>query len=81
MKSKVAHLDRAQYSSASKFFPKHDALTFDDVTLMTHKSDILPNDTDPTTNLSDEISLSTPFISADMDTVTESKMAIGMALN
>ena len=57
------------------------ALTFDDVSLATLYSEILPKDADTSTALSDAMRLQIPIISADMDTVTESRMAIAMALN
>ena len=57
------------------------ALTFDDVSLATLYSEILPKDADAATSLSETLRLPIPIISADMDTVTESRMAIAMALN
>jgi IMP dehydrogenase len=57
------------------------ALTFDDVSLATLYSEILPKEADPSTALSDGLRLQIPVISSDMDTVTESRMAIAMALN
>ncbi len=57
------------------------ALTFDDVSLATLYSDILPKDADTSTALSESLRLQIPIISSDMDTVTESRMAIAMALN
>ena len=56
-------------------------LTFDDVLLTPQRSSILPNDVDISTNLTREIKLNLPILSAAMDTVTESKMAIAMAQN
>jgi len=58
---------------------KHVGLTFDDVTLKTLYSDVLPDETSTKTRLSRNITLNVPFISAAMDTVTEHKMAIAMA--
>src|ERR1700747_3103484 len=55
------------------------ALTFDDVMLVPAASGILPLDTDTSTRLTREISLGIPLISAAMDTVTESALAIAMA--
>src|SRR6266851_3646528 len=55
------------------------ALTFDDVLLVPAASSILPTDTDTRTRLTREVSLGIPLISAAMDTVTESALAIAMA--
>jgi IMP dehydrogenase len=60
-------------------FPE-DALTFDDVSLVTQYSDFLPADADLSTRLTRRISLTIPFLSAAMDTVTEARMAIAMAM-
>src|SRR5665213_657822 len=57
------------------------ALTFDDVSLATLYSEILPKEADTSTSLSESLRLPIPIISSDMDTVTESRMAIAMALN
>lgn len=54
-------------------------LTFDDVLLIPGKSSVLPRDVDVTTFLTPEIKLNIPIISAAMDTVTESAMAIALA--
>ncbi len=56
-----------------------EALTFDDVLLVPKISSILPRDVDITTRLTPLIRLNIPIISAAMDTVTESRMAIAMA--
>ena len=55
------------------------ALTFDDVLLVPAASAVLPNDTDTRTHLTRQIALGIPLISAAMDTVTESALAIAMA--
>src|SRR6266446_78506 len=74
----------------SKFFKPADAffsgfsqigLTYDDVTLATCYSEILPRDTQLETSLAEGLTLNIPMISSDMDTVTEARMAIAMALN
>ncbi len=57
----------------------HEALTFDDVSLVTQYADFLPADASIGTRISRNISLNMPFVSAAMDTVTESEMAIAMA--
>ena len=57
---------------------KH-SLTFDDVLLVPQKSSILPRDVDLSTKLTKSISLNIPILSAAMDTVTESAMAIALA--
>jgi len=57
-----------------------EALTFDDVLLIPSYSEVLPSDTDITTSLTKNIRLNIPILSASMDTVTESKLAIGVAL-
>ncbi|NMB23653.1 MAG: IMP dehydrogenase, partial [Corynebacterium sp.] len=54
-------------------------LTFDDVLLLPDASDIVPSDVDTSTQVTRNIRLSTPIISAAMDTVTEARMAIAMA--
>ncbi|CAG7839114.1 inosine-5-monophosphate dehydrogenase [Clostridium novyi B str. ATCC 27606] len=55
------------------------AYTFDDVLLVPNKSEILPKDVSLKTNLTKKIKLNIPVLSAGMDTVTESKMAIAVA--
>lgn len=80
----MAHdLDAAFYLPADDFFRLNATvgLTYDDVTLATLYSEILPRQTSLETQLSERVSLRIPIISSDMDTVTESAMAIGMALN
>jgi len=56
-----------------------EGITFDDVLLVPHYSDLVPNEVDLSTYLTKTIRLNIPFISAGMDTVTEHQMAIGMA--
>ncbi|MBO4584565.1 MAG: IMP dehydrogenase [Clostridia bacterium] len=62
---------------ASKF--GKEALTFDDVLLVPAKSEVTPKEVNVGTRLTAKIELNTPIISAAMDTVTESRMAIAMA--
>ena len=54
-------------------------LTFDDVLLIPAHSEVLPNEVDVSTMLTNEIKLNIPVMSAGMDTVTESEMAIAIA--
>ncbi|MGE3108345.1 MAG: IMP dehydrogenase [Phycisphaerales bacterium] len=57
----------------------YEAITFDDVLLLPRASDVVPIDVDVTTRLSRHIRLSIPLVSAPMDTVTESALAIALA--
>ncbi len=76
-------VDSRFYKPADSFFAAYSnlGLTFDDVTLATLYSEILPRDTQLDTELAEGLRLHIPIISSDMDTVTESRMAIAMALN
>lgn len=76
------HFDHQFYLAADPFFRSmgSHALTYDDVSLATEYSEVLPKETHLEMQLSDQIRLSIPIISADMDTVTEASMAIAMAL-
>jgi len=60
-------------------FPVPEALTFDDVLLIPARSEVVPSAANTQTHISRNIALNIPIISAAMDTVTESHMAIGMA--
>lgn len=62
-----------------ELFTQQEALTFDDVLIVPGYTEVLPNETDISARLTDEIHLGVPLISAAMDTVTESAMAIAMA--
>src|SRR5687768_2426946 len=58
---------------------QHDALTFDDVLLQPAYSEVLPRQVELKTQLTRTIALNVPLLSAAMDTVTESKLAIALA--
>ncbi len=71
-------MDRMQdRNAASEKFPE--GLTFDDVLLVPDYSEAVPSEIDTGTRLTSAISLRIPFLSAAMDTVTESEMAIAVA--
>jgi IMP dehydrogenase len=59
--------------------PLTEALTFDDVLLTPAHSEVLPSQVSPRTRLTRRIELNVPFVSAAMDTVTESRLAIAIA--
>lgn len=75
--------DSLFFKSADDFFPATAplGLTYDDVSLATNYSEVLPRETRLDTAISDRLALSIPIISSDMDTVTEAGMAVAMALN
>ena len=84
MNASVSSSDYTEfYQPADTFFPNNlpTGLTFDDLSLATLYSEVLPRQATLTTQLSESLELSIPIISSDMDTVTESRMAIQMALN
>lgn len=56
-----------------------EGLTFDDVLLVPQKSEVLPKEVDISVHLTEKIKLNVPLMSAAMDTVTESEMAIAIA--
>ncbi len=64
-----------EFMSAFKF----EGLTFDDISLITQYADFLPHETNLTSRFSRNVALNMPLVSAAMDTVTESSMAIAMA--
>ena len=74
----MALLDAQFYQAADQFFAANAsiALTYDDVTLATLFSDVLPRDAKLDTQLHEALNLHLPIVSADMDTVTEAPMAI-----
>lgn len=76
-------LDSNFFQKADVFFRsnQHVALTFDDVSLATRYSEILPKEANLATNLSESVKLHIPILSSDMDTVTEAPMAIALSLN
>jgi IMP dehydrogenase len=64
---------------ANGFEPLPTALTFDDILLVPQHSTVLPHQVDVSTRLTRRIRLNVPIVSAAMDTVTESRLAIAMA--
>jgi IMP dehydrogenase len=70
------HMEKISAHTAS---PIPESLTFDDVLLVPAYSEVLPRDVDIRSNLTREIRLNTPLVSAAMDTVTEHKLAIAVA--
>ncbi len=69
----------ALYMTMVKDLNFKEALTFDDVLLLPGKSEVVPSEADITTPLTRRIRLNIPLLSAAMDTVTDSRMAIAMA--
>ena len=59
--------------------PIPEGLTFDDVLLLPARSSVLPTEVDTQTKLTRNITLNLPIVSAAMDTVTESRLAIALA--
>jgi IMP dehydrogenase len=62
-----------------ELFQTFDSLTFDDVLIVPGYTEVLPNETDVTVQLTPQIRLNVPILSAAMDTVTEARLAIGLA--
>jgi len=81
--TRYSNPDETFYRGADSFFTANAevGLTFDDVTLATLYSDILPGQTHLDSRLAESLLLNIPVVSADMDTVTESRLAIALALN
>jgi IMP dehydrogenase len=73
----MATISSPSQKKSTKFFG--DGLTFDDVLLMPAFSQVLPRDVDITSQLTKDISLKVPMLSAAMDTVTEANLAIALA--
>jgi IMP dehydrogenase len=81
--TRTSNLDSVFYRDADFFFSANSevGLTFDDVTLATLYSEVLPSQTQLDSRLADTLQLNIPIVSADMDTVTESRLATALALN
>jgi IMP dehydrogenase len=73
---KAGHMAK-KFLTPEKFI-REEALTFDDVLLIPNKSNILPRDVNVTTKLTRNLILNIPIVSAAMDTVTESELAIAL---
>lgn len=69
-------MEKNKFNTALLF---EEGLTFDDVLLVPAYSEVLPRDVDLSTQFTRNIRINTPFVSAAMDTVTESKLAIALA--
>ncbi len=78
----ATHKDQAAPSPAPAALPnkiQFDGITFDDVLLVPRRSAVVPADADTSTRLTASIKLNIPLLSAPMDTVTESALAIALA--
>ena len=72
----MATINNSSFSSKKIY---GEGLTFDDVLLIPAYSDVLPRDVNTTTQLTKNITLNIPMLSAAMDTVTEANLAIALA--
>ncbi|MDY3125151.1 IMP dehydrogenase, partial [Bifidobacterium mongoliense] len=70
----------SSYAPVPPIFAKL-GLAYDDVLLLPNETDVIPSEVDTSTHFTRDITLKVPAISAAMDTVTESEMAIAMARN
>ena len=61
-----------------ELFDRFDSLTFDDVLIVPGYTEVLPNESDVCVQLTPQIQLNIPILSAAMDTVTEARLAIAM---
>lgn len=75
--SVISHSPANPFDPATKIIAE--AITFDDVLLLPQRSDFVPGDADVRTRLTRSIELNIPLLSAPMDTVTESALAIALA--
>src|ERR1035438_3044638 len=82
LRATIAHLGKPHVTLNSQPMIQHsipEGLTFDDVLLLPARSEVLPSEADTRTRLTRAIPLNVPIVSAAMDTVTESHLAIALA--